>query len=93
MSSHLSFLEKLALEDQEVRQGEERRLQLFARKSTLRDPNNTLAEGLDLVENSEECNNQPLVSRERAFAPPFVTLYAEELPSVFYSRYLVRYVC
>lgn len=79
MSSHMSSLEKLALEDQEVRQGEERRLQLFARKSTLKDPNDALAEGLDLVVNSQICENKPNVLGESAFAAPFRKHYEERL--------------
>ena len=71
MASKLPSLQKLALEDQEVRQGEERRLQLFARKSNLQDSNNMLAEGLDLVKNSQERDNQ-------AFAAPFRSLYRED---------------
>ena len=72
MASHLSSFERLTLEDQEVHQGEERRLQLFARKSTLQDPNDVLAKGLDLVKNSQERDNQ-------SFAAPFRNLYEEEL--------------
>ena len=72
MASQTSSLEKLALEDQEVRQGEERRLQLFARKSNLQDPKDVLAEGLDLVKNSQERD-------DRAFVAPFKNLYEEHI--------------
>ena len=75
----MHHFQRTALEEQEVRQGEERRLQTFASKATLQSPNNPAVAALDAVVNRQSSPDQSFESREEGFKPPWRSFYDDNL--------------
>lgn len=75
MLSHTGFPRKAALEEQEIRLGEQRVLQQFATEATSEELNSPLVSGLDLVVNKGKRQEGPFATPWRNFYDGSVYVY------------------